>query len=58
MAKAKAKARTPVPARAFGKLEDPYGNQWALATHTEDVPPRRMAERARAAMAEMAKGQA
>jgi PhnB protein len=42
----------------FGKLEDPYGNQWALATHTADVPPRQMAERAKAAMAEMAKGQA
>ena len=42
----------------FGKLEDPYGNQWALATHTEDVPPRQMAERARAAMAQMAKGEA
>jgi PhnB protein len=41
----------------FGKLEDPYGNQWALATHKEDVPPRRMAERAKAAMAEMARGQ-
>jgi PhnB protein len=40
----------------FGKLQDPYGNQWALATHTEDVPPRQMAERARAAMAQMAPG--
>ena len=42
----------------FAKVEDPYGNQWALATHKEDVPPRQMAERAKAAMAEMAKGQA
>ena len=42
----------------FGKLEDPYGNQWALATHKEDVPPRQMAERAKAAMAQMAKGEA
>ena len=24
----------------FGKLEDPYGSQWRLATHKEDVPPR------------------
>jgi PhnB protein len=41
----------------FGKLEDPYGNQWGVATHKEDVPPRQMAERARAAMAAMAQGQ-
>jgi len=41
----------------FGKLEDPYGNQWGMATHKEDVPPKQMAERAKAAMAEMAPGQ-
>jgi PhnB protein len=41
----------------FGKLEDPYGNQWGMATHKEDVPPRQMAERAKAAMAAMAQGQ-
>jgi PhnB protein len=41
----------------FGKLEDPYGNQWAMATHKEDVPPKQMAERAKAAMAAMAPGQ-
>ena len=41
----------------FGKLEDPYGNQWGLATHTRDVPPKEMAERAKAAMAQMAQGQ-
>jgi PhnB protein len=40
----------------FGKLEDPYGNQWALATHKEDVPPKQMAERVKVAMAEMGKG--
>jgi PhnB protein len=40
----------------FGKLEDPYGNQWGLATHTRDVPPREMAEAAKAAMAQMAQG--
>jgi PhnB protein len=40
----------------FGKLEDPYGNQWALATHKEDVPPKQMAERAKAAMAKMSSG--
>ena len=41
----------------FGKLEDPYGNQWAMATHKEDVPPKQMAERAKASMAAMAQGQ-
>jgi PhnB protein len=41
----------------FGKLEDPYGNQWGMATHKEDVPPRQMAVRAKAAMAAMAPGQ-
>jgi PhnB protein len=41
----------------FGKVEDPYGNQWGLLTHKEDVPPRQMAERAKAAMAEMGQGQ-
>ena len=40
----------------FGKLEDPYGNQWGLATHTRDVPPKEMAEAAKAAMAQMAQG--
>jgi len=40
----------------FGKLEDPYGNQWGLLTHKEDVPPKQMAERAKAAMAAMAPG--
>jgi|SRR5215470_2531010 len=41
----------------LGKLEDPYGNQWAMATHKEDVPPKQMAERAKAAMAQMGHGQ-
>ena len=40
----------------FGKLEDPYGNQWGLATHTRDVPPKEMAEAAKAAMSQMAQG--
>ena len=40
----------------FGKLEDPFGNQWGLATHKEDVPPKQMAERAKAAMAQMGQG--
>jgi PhnB protein len=34
----------------YGKLQDPFGHQWALATHKEDVSPEDMAKR----MAEMA----
>lgn len=34
----------------FGKLEDPFGNQWGLATHKEDVSPAEMRRRAVAAM--------
>ena len=38
----------------FGSIVDPYGHSWSLATHVEDVPPEEMAERGKAAMAEMA----
>jgi uncharacterized glyoxalase superfamily protein PhnB len=38
----------------YAKLTDPYGHQWGLATHREDVPPREMARR----MAEMGQGSA
>ena len=37
----------------FGTLLDPFGHAWGLATHKEDVPPREMAKRAQAAMAQM-----
>jgi PhnB protein len=37
----------------FGSLSDPFGHNWSLATHVEDVPPEEMAERGKAAMAEM-----
>jgi PhnB protein len=40
----------------FGKLRDPFGNEWGMATHKEDVPPKQMAERAKAAMAQMGSG--
>ena len=33
----------------FGKLSDPFGQQWSLATHVEDVTPEQMEERAAAA---------
>ncbi len=38
----------------FGRLTDPFGHQWALATHIEDVPQEEMEKRARDAMAQMA----
>jgi len=40
----------------FGKVTDPFGHQWALATHVEDVAPEEMGKRARDAMAKMAQG--
>ena len=36
----------------FGKLEDPFGNQWSMATHTENVSPKELGRRAQAAMAQ------
>jgi PhnB protein len=33
-----------------GKLEDPFGHVWSIATHVEDVPPEEMLRRAEAAM--------
>jgi PhnB protein len=38
----------------FGKLTDPFGHSWALATHKEDVAPQEMAKRSKEAMAQMA----
>jgi PhnB protein len=40
----------------FGRLTDPFGHEWALATHIEDVAPEEMKERAQKAMAQMAQG--
>lgn len=40
----------------FGKLTDPFGHEWALATHIEDVAPEEMKERAEKAMAQMSQG--
>lgn len=34
-----------------GQFEDPFGHQWFVATHVEDVPPEEMGKRAAAAMA-------
>ena len=35
----------------YGKLRDPFGHEWHLATHVEDVSPEEMGKRAQAAMA-------
>ena len=32
----------------MGTLSDPFGHQWSLATHTEDVPPQEMETRMKA----------
>jgi len=40
----------------YGKLEDPFGNEWGLATHREDVKPAEMARRAAEAMKAMGQG--
>jgi PhnB protein len=37
----------------YGKLTDPFGHSWSLATHKEDVAPAEMAKRAKEAMAKM-----
>ena len=36
----------------YGKLVDPFGHHWSLATHIEDVSPEQMKERMEAAMAQ------
>ena len=38
----------------FGKLTDPFGHSWALATHKEDVAPEEMQRRMKDAAAKMA----
>jgi PhnB protein len=37
----------------FGTVTDPFGHVWSLATHKEDLTPEEIAERGKAAMAEM-----
>lgn len=39
----------------YGKLRDPFGHQWGLAQHVEDVAPAEMERRAKAWMTEMSK---
>ncbi len=35
----------------YGKLKDPFGHEWSIATHKEDLTPKQMAKRGQAAMA-------
>jgi PhnB protein len=37
----------------FGRLTDPFGHLWGIATHIEDVAPQEMEKRMKAAMAQM-----
>lgn len=37
----------------LGALTDPYGHQWQIATHKEDLSPEEIAERGKVAMAAM-----
>lgn len=30
----------------FGKLKDPFGHEWSIATHTEDLTPQQISQRA------------
>ena len=40
----------------YGKVTDPFGHEWGLGTHKEDVDPQEMEKRAKAAFAQMSKG--
>jgi len=37
----------------WGKITDPFGHEWEVATHVEDVDPEEMERRGREAMAGM-----
>lgn len=39
----------------YGQVTDPFGHQWALGSHVEDVAPEEMERRSKAIFAEMAK---
>ena len=39
----------------YGKLTDPFGHQWGLAQHVEDVAPEEMMRRSEEWRAKMAK---
>jgi PhnB protein len=50
-ATAKSKPETMFWGDRFGKLSDPFGHEWSIATHVEDVPPEEMAKRSEKAFA-------
>jgi len=37
----------------FGSITDPFGHNWSIATHVEDLTPEEIEERGKAAMAAM-----
>jgi PhnB protein len=37
----------------FGKVADPFGHEWQIATHTEDLTPEEIEERGKEVMASM-----
>jgi hypothetical protein len=37
----------------YGKVTDPFGHDWAIATHVEDVSPEECARRGAEAMKQM-----
>jgi PhnB protein len=39
----------------FGRVSDPFGHQWGIATHVEDVSPDEMKKRSEAWMAKLSK---
>jgi hypothetical protein len=39
----------------FGKLTDPFGHEWSLATHKQDLTAEEIRKAGEAAMAEMAR---
>ena len=40
----------------YSKVTDPFGHEWSIATHKEDVPPEEMKKRGEAMFAKMAQG--
>jgi len=39
----------------YGKLKDPFGHEWSIATHKQDLTPTQIAEGAKKAFSEMGK---
>lgn len=56
-----AQARMPVTdmfwGDRYGRVADPFGHEWGLATHKEDLKPEEIAKRAQAFFAQMPKSQ-